>query len=381
MAYTPESWSRIIGLDLSKQTLRGCILSGEGFTKRKNFDGKMTRDSEGYEFLVKIIEPNDLVIMEAGSSTFSLARYLSKNTQGEIVVLNPGSLRIIWDSHKKTDKADAMKLACIGRDMRKEAWPVVKVPSEQEQIERSIITNYVTFKEDETRKFNKFFAIFNGQGYPDIDKARCKVDPAYRYELVESLLSFNELAFTLGNMYNQLLDIIQLQLETIANKLVKICLAHPKEAITWLSMPGIGLINTATLIAYIGDGSRFNKVDQLLNYVGMVPKLNQSGESNIHGKITKRGNYCIRRNIVQSGHKVMQMKPNCPLTRFAYKRKKELIFNGKVAVAVATKMLKVGFTLIRNNDIYIAAKEDNYEKLKVKLAYYKLKALIPYLPQ
>ena len=381
MAYTPESWSRIIGLDLSKQTFKGCILSGEGFTKRRNFGGSMTRDSEGYEFLVRIIEPNDLVIMEAGSSTFSLARYLSKNTQGEIVVLNPGSLRVIWDSQRKTDKADAMKLACIGRDMRRETWPVVSVPSEQEQIERSIITNYVTFKEDETRKFNKLFAIFNGQGYPDIDKARCKEDAAYRYELVGTLLGFNELAMTLGNMYNQMIDLIQLQLEAIERRLIDICLSHPKEAIAWLSMPGIGLINAATLIAYIGDGSRFSKADQLLNYAGMVPKLNQSGESNIHGKITKRGNYCIRRNIVQGGHKVMQMKPICPLTRFAYKRKKELVFNGKAAVAVAAKMLKTGLALVHNNDIYIAAKEDDYKKLKAKIASYKLKALIPYLPQ
>lgn len=381
MAYTPEPWSRIIGLDLSKQTFKGCILSGEGFMKRRNFGGRMTRDPEGYEFLAKIIEPNDLVIMEAGNSTFSLARYLIKHTQGEITVLNPGSLRIIWDSQRKTDKADAMKLACIGRDMRRESWPVVKVPSEQEQIERSIITNYVTFKEDETRKFNRFFAIFNGQGYPDIDKVRCKADPAYRYELVESLLSFNELALTLGDMHNQMIDLIQLQLDAIESRLIDICLAHPEEAIAWLSMPGIGLINAATLIAYIGDGARFNKIDQLLNYVGMVPKLNQSGESDIHGKITKRGNYCIRRNIVQGGHKVMQMKPDCPLTRFAYKKKKELIFNGKAAVAVAAKMLKIGYALVRNDDIYIAAKEDNYKKLKAKLAGYKLKALIPYLPQ
>jgi len=381
MAYTPESWTRIIGLDLSKQTFKGCILSGEGFVKRRHFEGKMTRDAEGYEALAKQLGPNDLVIMEAGSSTFSLARYLTTHTQAEVTVLNPGDLRLIWGSQKKTDKADAMKLACIGRDNRKESWPIVTVPSEQEQIERSIITNYVTFKEDETRKFNKFFAIFNGQGYPDIDKARCKENIAYRYELVESLLGFNELAMTLGNMYNQMIDLIQLQLEAMEKKLVEICLAHPKEAVSWLSMPGIGLINAATLIAYAGDCSRFSRADQLLNYAGMVPKLKDSGEAIHHGKITKRGNYCIRRNICQGGQIVMRMNPNCPLTRFAYKRKKELIFNGKVAVAVASKMLKIGFALVRNNDIYIAAKEDKCEKLKAKLTGYKLKALIPYLPQ
>ena len=35
-------------------------------------------------------------------------------------------------------KADAMKIACIARDMRPESWPRVTVPSEQEQSERSV---------------------------------------------------------------------------------------------------------------------------------------------------------------------------------------------------------------------------------------------------
>lgn len=42
------NWSRIIGLDLSKATFKGCILSGEGFTRRENFSGEMKRDESGY---------------------------------------------------------------------------------------------------------------------------------------------------------------------------------------------------------------------------------------------------------------------------------------------------------------------------------------------
>ena len=52
-------------------------------------------------------------------------------------------------------------------------------------------------------------------------------------------------------------------------------------------MPGIGLVNAATLIAYVNDDSRFSKPEQLMNYAGLVPKLNQSGITNIHRKVTK----------------------------------------------------------------------------------------------
>lgn len=95
------NWSRIIGLDLSKATFKGCILSGEGFTRRENFSGEMKRDESGYMLIRDRIHENDIVLMEAGSSTFNLARYLLKESDAvDVVVLNPANLRIIWDSQE-----------------------------------------------------------------------------------------------------------------------------------------------------------------------------------------------------------------------------------------------------------------------------------------
>ena len=129
MTYTNQTWPAIIGLDLGKQAYSGCRLYGEGHAKRHNFTGKMTRGDDGYACLLEKINDGDLVIMEAGSSSFNLARFLINSTKAEVVGLRTAQLRLIWDSQRKTDKADAMKLACIGRDMRREAWPTVSVPA------------------------------------------------------------------------------------------------------------------------------------------------------------------------------------------------------------------------------------------------------------
>ena len=370
-----------MGLDLGKQTYSGCRLYGEGYAKRHNFTGKMTRGDDGYACLLEKICDGDLVIMEAGSSSFNLARFLMNSTGAEIVVLNPAQLRLIWDSQRKSDKADAMKLACIGRDMRREAWPTVSVPSEEEQAERSTVSFHVFLKEDETAKFNRLFALFNSVGYPDIDKGRCKEDIEYRHALVDSLLTGQ--AAEIARILNEGIDLIQLQIETVHNELVSICLKHPYEAIAWLSIPGIGLVNAATLIAYVGDGSRFSKPEQLMNYAGLVPRLNQSGITDIHGKVTKMGCRCVRRNIVQGASSILTHKynPSCPLSKFAYKKKKELTYHGKAAVAVANHMLRIGLALLHHHDIYCTAKEDGCGKLKTKLAGYKLSALSAYLPQ
>ncbi len=374
------SWSRIIGLDLSKATFKGCILSGEGFVQRKNFSGEMKQDESGYVLINNTIQEGDIVLMEAGSSTFNLARYLLKNSKAEdVVVLNPANLRIIWDSQKKNDKADAMKIACIARDMRPEAWPRVTVPSEKEQSERSIIMHWIFLRKQETMLFNRIFALFNSLGYPEIDKSRLKKDSDFRIQTINDLLSFNELAFTDAIMLEEQTSTVQRQLSFMEDRLRGICLDHPQQALAWLSIPGIGLVNAATLIAYIGDGSRFSKPDQLMNYAGMVPKQNQSGTVDIKGKITKRGCSAIRRSIIQGAQVLIQLPPTCDITKFAYRKKKECPFNGKVAVAVANRMLRTGLALLHHDDLYRPMIENGFDKFERKLAGNKLQALVPYL--
>ena len=374
------SWSRIIGLDLSKATFKGCILSGEGFVNRKNFSGEMKQDESGYVLINNTLQDGDIVLMEAGSSTFNLARYLLRNSKAkDVVVLNPANLRIIWDSQKKIDKADAMKIACIARDMRPEAWPRVSVPSEQEQSERSVITHWSFLRKQETMLFNRFFALFNSLGFPEIDKSRMRGSMDFRIQTINDLLAFNELAFTDAVMLEQQISVVQNQLGFMEDRLRTICLNHPRQALAWLSIPGIGLINAATLIAYINDGSRFSRPDQLLNYAGMVPKQNQSGTVDVKGKITKRGCTAIRRSIVQGAQVVMQQPPVCDITKYAYRRKKECPFNGKVAVAVANRMLRTGLALLHHDDLYRPMIESGFVRLRRKLAEYKLQALVPYL--
>ncbi|MGP1419135.1 MAG: IS110 family transposase [Sphaerochaetaceae bacterium] len=377
-----RSRSRIIGLDLSKATFRGCILSGEGFVKRSNFSGEMKRDESGYKLINGTIESGDIVLMEAGSATFSLARYLAKESRAnDIVVLNPANLRIIWDSQKKNDKADAMKIACIAGDMRPEAWPRVTVPSEEEQSERSRVMNWVFLRKQETMLFNRFFALFNSLGFPETDKSKLKKDADSRIEAINDLLAFNEIAFDDAIMLEEQIGLIQSQLSSMEDRPREICLRHPQQALSWLSIPGIGLVNAATLIACIGDGSRFSKPDQLLNYAGMTPKQNQSGTVDIKGKITKRGCAAIRRNVVQGSQVLMQLPPTCEITKFAYRKKKECPFNGKVAVAVANRMLRTGLALLHHNELYRPMIENGYDRLKGKLAANKLQALASNLPQ
>lgn len=374
------AWTRIVGLDLSKSTFVGCTLYGEDFESREHFHGEMTSDGKGYGEICRNIRDGDIALMEAGSSTFSLARHLmSESRAAEVVVLNPGRLRIIWESMRKSDKADSFKIACVARDMNRSSWPVVPVPSKDEQSERSVMTHHIFLRKQETQVFNRLFALYNSLGHPEIDKAGLKSNPELKWSIASELLSNNQFAFECAVMFNEQIDLLQGQLDVMQEKLRRICLCHPRQALAWLSLPGVGIVNAATLIAYVGDGSRFSSPDQLLNYAGLVPRQDQSGTVDKKCHITKRGCSAIRRNIVQSGQVVMLMRPACPITRFTYRKSRETPFKGKAAVAVANRLLRTGLSLLHHNSLYNPTIENGYAKLETKLRGYKLQALMEHI--
>jgi transposase len=372
----PES-SRIIGLDLAKKTFVGCILSGDGFLKKQLFQGKMTQDDQGWQLIQSKIRSEDLVMMEAGTSSFSLARYLENNSAAQrVIVLNPGMLRIIWMSQKKNDKSDATKLACIARDMAEEAWPTVSIPTEEEQAERAIITSYVFIRKQETQIANRLYALYNALGYPEIKRSEMRDNPQARRDMAGDLLAALPVALQESHLLMDQLDLIQLQVEVRLQSLRNICLTHPREALAWLSIPGIGLVNAATLVAYVGDGSRFSNPHQLLNYAGLVPKQDQSGTVDKKLGIHKQGNRAIRRNIVQGAWRVTTMQPTCPITKYAWHKKAEGKVKQKIAIAVANKMLRTGLALLHHDQLYSPMIAQGFEKLESKLRSYKMKALI-----
>jgi transposase len=66
-----------------------------------------------------------------------------------------------------------------------------------------------------------------------------------------------------------------------------------------MAMRGIDLIAAATLLAEIGDLSRFQTPQQLMAYLGLVPSEDSTGDTIKRGPITKAGNRRARRILVE----------------------------------------------------------------------------------
>ncbi len=329
-------------------------------------------NAQGRTRLAAMVGKGDAVFMEGGSSSFTLARYLLSNTEADVFVLNPMQLHIIFESMCKTDKSDAAKLAKYARDTHPENWCLIPIPTEQESAERSVINLHIAYSQYHTKVVNKLHAVFNGQGYPDLKKSDLK-NPQYRRDYAEILLD-NETSHFTAVLLTDLLDSLELQIEAIHERIHRICLSHPRQALAWLSIPGIGDITAATLIAYVGDGQRFSTASQLRNYIGLIPRKDQSGTVDKQLGITKFGCMPVRRHIMQGAWGIKKFSRDCSLTRYWKELEDRRKLGQKASVAIANKMISIGFALLRNGGIYQMADSNQY--LSRKLKTYNLKALI-----
>jgi hypothetical protein len=133
-----------------------------------------------------------------------------------------------------------------------------------------------------------------------------------------------------------------------------------------MSIPGIGTGIAAILLAYLGDGERFNKAGQAANYTGLVPKVDCSGETEKYGSIA-RYQFCPPiRGIVLEGLWAMLRSGKVPLfTKF---RDLSQWINRRKS-AVARKMVTLAWLLIKRREYYRGMSNEALEK---KLRYYKM---------
>ncbi len=363
-------FSRIIGLDLAKKTFKGCILTKEkNFEDRKVITGEMDPDGRMH-FITEMVKAGDLVAMEGGTSSFNFARELMEYLPATVAVLNPGKLHKAFEAQIKTDRLDAVRIAHYVRDTKKSSWCTVEVPSQEESELRAIINSYNLAKKDRTMNINKLHATFNQNGIPLLKKS----DLQNNSDRIENIARYLKgMAIDDACMVEARITLIESQIEEYMKMMRRALMKHPEISLVWLSIPGIRTITAASLLAYIGDGSRFYSASQLRNYVGLVPMVQQSGDYNFQGNVSWRGCKPVRKNIVQGAWSIESLKASCPLKdewdALAARHKRK----STIAVHVANKMLSIGWVLLRKKELYNGF--GDYSRLERKLREEKMSAI------
>ena len=117
------------------------------------------------------------------------------------------------------------------------------------------------------------------------------------------------------------------------------------------TIPGIGIIGAATILAEIGDINRFKSSSALVAFAGIDPTVRQSGEfSSTHNHMSKRGSPYLRHAIFLAA--TTCSFHNSPLNAY-YKKKRDQGKHHLTATgAVARKLTTVIYAVLRDSKPY-----------------------------
>jgi transposase len=111
----------------------------------------------------------------------------------------------------------------------------------------------------------------------------------------------------LHDSYSELLCVLQKEIRSIEKEFVNYA---PETQQLLRSIPGIGILSAAALVAYIVDIKRFASPEKLVAYIGLDSRVHESGTS-VHGKgyISKRGNTYLRHLLFNAAFIARQHNP------------------------------------------------------------------------
>jgi transposase len=134
------------------------------------------------------------------------------------------------------------------------------------------------------------------------------------------------------------------------------------------SIPGIGVLTSATILAEVGNFSAFSSPNKLVAFFGIDPSVNQSGEfTGTRNKMSKRGSRLLRRVIFTTALANVRSKRNGDKINpvlYEFYQKKCINKPKKVALgAVMRKLVNIIFAVIRDKKPFELRTPEEHEEL------------------
>jgi len=243
------------------------------------------------------LRPDDRVALEATGNALAIARIIRPHV-AEVVIVNTRQLAAIAQSKQKTDRHDARTLAqMLAAGMLEHSW----LPDEDTRATRRRAGRRANLVVARARCKNEVLAALhrNLKNRPPMTDA---FGVAGRQWLAGQPLPADE-RDTIDAALRQI-DFLTTEITTIEHDLAEFVLASP-DARRLLTVPGVGMITAATFLAQIGtargDINRFTSPRRLIGYLGLDPRVRQSGNSaGYTGRISKEGAAAVRHVLVES---------------------------------------------------------------------------------
>jgi transposase len=341
---TPEVSARdrvFVGLDVHKLSIHVAVR----FNGQELGSAVLPAEPKAVLAFLKPYRPGlRQVVYEAGPTGYSLIRALLKEGIPAAVVA-PGKIPRPAVQEAKSDGLDCRKLAEFAE---KELLREVAIPTLQEEEDRQIqrLRDSVVNRRRKAKQKIQGFLLQHGLPEPGNLKGWSR----------KAILALQKmpmgpgLRFSLDLLLEDLLH-LQDQLERINHRLKELAKKErfAKAAERLKTHPGVGDVTSMQVLTELYQPERFENSKQVAAYVGLAPRVRQSGQSRSEGPLLKGGRGPLRSTLVEASwiwvrHDKRAAKLFRRLTRNTGSFKKAL-------VAMARRLLiNLWIMLVRNED-------------------------------
>lgn len=286
------------------------------------------------------------VALEAGTHSAWISRLLG-SLGCRVLVGNPRKLRAIWQDYEKTDIRDAEMLARIARFDPQLLYPITH-RGEQVQMDLQLLQSRDILVKNRSSLINHVRGSAKSLGHR---LSGCSSECFHR-KVAE------ELPEVMHDVFKPIVDLI----ESISHKIKEfdqVVAQKSKEQYQETELlrmvKGVGPVTALAFVLILEDPARFKKSRQVGKYIGLIPKRDQSGETDKQLRITKAGNSFLRRLLVGAAQYILgPFGEDCNLRRFGLRLASRGGKNAKrrAVVAVARKLAVLLHRLWQNGEIY-----------------------------
>jgi transposase len=293
------SYPAFIGLDVHSQTIAVAVaISGRD---EPEFRGEIANKPKSVAKLIKQLNTEFagevlLFCYEAGPCGYRLYRQILESGH-ECQVVAPSKIPSKPGERVKTDRRDALKLS---KYLRSADLKPVWVPDEEQEAMRDLVRARGDFKNQEkhSRQQLNSFLLRYGHVWPSGKQRWTEA----HFNWIESLKFPHPWSYVVVQEY---IDAVKAATQRVAGIMAQIEMLLPQWSLSpvvcsLMALRGINKLTAITIMAELGDISRFDSPAQLMSYVGLVPMVHSSGDKTYRGRITRTGNSFVRAVLTQS---------------------------------------------------------------------------------
>jgi len=304
-----DGQSFYIGIDYHKKSWKVTILG-------EQYEHKTMSQNPDPDLLASYIKRNFpggnyQAVYEAGFSGFTSCRRL-KELGVNCMVIHPADVPTSQkEKLQKTDKADSRKLA---RSLRSNEFEAIHVPDQSLEADRALVRQRFRMMKDVTRTKNRLRSLLYQFGIDIPERFTSaqtrhwsKVYMNWLKELPikhESLKKTFDNYIRIGESQRKELLLLNRQVRNLSQRD-----AYRDNYNLLISIPGVGLMTAITFLVQIGNIRRFKRLDDLCNYIGLVPRMYGSGDKMQTGKMVKRGRKELKIMLIEASWDAIRMDP------------------------------------------------------------------------